>query len=150
MADIHHEIKVRAAPEDIRAALSSAAGLESWHGGRVVSTEEGWRFEFADGAPTFRWAVQPAGSADEIVWRCMHGPGDSVGTEASFKISAADKGRTLVEFAHRGWPHAGGNFRKCNTQWAILLHHLRDYAETGKPAPALKAPAQIDSGEQTP
>jgi uncharacterized protein YndB with AHSA1/START domain len=141
MADIHHEIKVRAAPERIREALSTAAGLESWHGGRVVSADGGWRFEFADGGPTFRWAVRPAASADEIVWRCVQGPGDSVGTEASFKISGADEGRTLVEFAHRGWPHTGGNFRKCNTQWAILLHCLREFAETGKAAPALKAPA---------
>jgi hypothetical protein len=141
MADIHHEIKVRAAPESIREALGTAAGLESWHGGRVVSADGGWRFEFADGGPTFQWTVQPTGSPDEIVWRCAQGPGDSVGTEASFKISAADKGRTLVEFAHRGWPHTGGNFRKCNTQWAILLHHLREFAETGKAEPALKAPA---------
>jgi uncharacterized protein YndB with AHSA1/START domain len=141
MADIHHEIKVRAAPERIREALSTAAGLESWHGGRVVSADGGWRFEFADGGPIFRWAVRPAASADEIVWRCVQGPGDSVGTEASFKISGADKGRTLVEFAHRGWPHTGGNFRKCNTQWAILLHCLREFAETGKAAPGLKAPA---------
>jgi len=140
MTEIHHEIKVRAAPERIRTALGTAAGLESWHGGRIVAENGGWRFEFADGAPTFRWAVVPTGSADAFVWRCVEGPGDSVGTEASFKISAADKGRTLVELAHRGWPHTGGNFRKCNTQWAILLHHLREYVESGNVAPALRAP----------
>ena len=141
MADIHHEIKVHASPEQIRDALGTVKGLESWHGGRIALADGAWRFEFADSAPTFRWAVERSGSPDEFLWRCIEGPGDSVGTEASFKISPTDNGRTLIEFAHRGWPHTGGNFRKCNTQWAILLHHLREFVETGKAAPALKAPA---------
>ena len=141
MVDIHHEIKVHASPERIRDALGTAKGLESWHGGKIGSADGAWRFEFAGGAPTFRWAVERTGSPDKFLWRCIEGPGDSVGTRASFIISAADKERTLIEFAHRGWPHTGGNFRKCNTQWAILLHHLRDFVETGKAAPALKAPA---------
>jgi Activator of Hsp90 ATPase homolog 1-like protein len=138
MAEIHHEIKVRATPEKIREALSSIASLEAWHGGTVTAMDGALRFEFADGAPTFRWSIEPAKSGREIVWRCLEGPGDSVGTEASFTISNADKGRTLVEFVHRGWPHTGGNFRKCNTTWAILLHHLRQYVESGKADPALK------------
>jgi hypothetical protein len=107
----------------------------------VTVADGAWRFEFADDAPTFRWAIEPGKSGNEIVWQCVEGPGDSVGTEASFKISDADKGRTLIEFAHRGWPHTGGNFRKCNTRWAVLLHHLCKYLETGKADPALKAPA---------
>jgi hypothetical protein len=141
MAEIHHEIKVRSAPDRIREALSAKASLEAWHGGRVTAVNGAMRFEFADGAPTFRWAVESTKSGNEIIWRCLEGPGDSVGTEASFKMSAADKGRTLIEFVHRGWPHTGGNFRKCNTQWAILLHHLRQYLETGRADPALRAPA---------
>jgi hypothetical protein len=32
MAEIHHEIKVRAAPDRIRDALTSGAGLRAWHG----------------------------------------------------------------------------------------------------------------------
>jgi hypothetical protein len=91
MVDIHHEIKVHASLERIRDALSTVKGLESWHGGRIVSAAGAWRFEFADGAPTFRWAVERTGSPDEFLWRCIEGPGDSVGTEASFKFSAADK-----------------------------------------------------------
>jgi len=140
MAEIHHEIKARAAPDRIRKALSNPAEVEAWHGGRVTSAEGVWRFEF-DGAPTFRWKVEPLESGADIIWRCLEGPGDSVGTEAVFKFRPAGDGRTLVEFVHRGWPHAGGNFRKCNTQWAVLLHHLRQFAETGKAAPALRAPA---------
>ena len=140
MAEIHHEIKVRATAERIREALMSATELQAWHGGRVTVAGNALRFEYADGSPSFCWAIQPDKSGKGIVWRCLEGPGDSVGTEASFAISAGDKGRSLVEFVHRGWPHTSGNFRKCNTQWAILLHHLCRYLETGKADPALRAP----------
>jgi len=140
MAEIHHEIKLRAAPARIRETLSNVADLEAWHGGKVSLVDGVLRFDFADDGPTFRWAVERTGP-DEVLWKCVQGPGDSVGTEASFKISAADKGRAIVEFVHRGWPHTGGNFRKCNTQWAVLLHHLRQFLETGKAEPALKAPS---------
>lgn len=106
----------------------------------MIAAGDSVRFEFANGAPTFRWAIETGKSGKEVTWRCLEGPGDSVGTEASFIISSGDKGRLLLEFEHRGWPHAGGNFRKCNTQWAILLHHLRRYLETGTADPALRAP----------
>jgi hypothetical protein len=105
----------------------------------VTASGNTLRFDFRDGAPTSSWALE-ATAPDEVVWRCVKGPGDSVRTEASFKISPADSGRTLVEFAHCGWRHTGGNFRKCNTTWASLLHHLRQFLETGTPSPALAAP----------
>jgi hypothetical protein len=140
MVDIAHEIKVHAPPQKIRQALSTQSDLEAWHGGRVTSTDGELRFDFADGTPTFRWAVQPGASADEITWRCLQGPGDSVGTAVTFRISPADKGRTLIECTHTGWPHTGGNYRKCNTLWGVLLHHLRQFLETGQHGPALRAP----------
>ena len=58
MAEIHHEIKVRAEPDRIREALTSPTSLEAWHGGRVTVANGALRFEFADGAPTFRWAAR--------------------------------------------------------------------------------------------
>jgi uncharacterized protein YndB with AHSA1/START domain len=140
MSQIEHEIKVKASAEQITQALTNTAQLEAWHGGKVTAVPGGMRFDFADGAPTFEWAVDASRSPREIIWRCVRGPGDSAGTDVSFKISPADKERTLVELIHDGWPHTRGNYRKCNTQWAILLHHLRAFLETGKPGPALKTP----------
>lgn len=129
MAEINHEIKIKASREKIREALRRPKELEAWHGGCVTESDGALRFDFED-APTFRWSVQQP-SADQISWRCIEGPGDLVGTEASFTLSDADKDRTLIEFVHRGWPDTGGNFRKCNTHWAALLHQLRRHVETG-------------------
>jgi uncharacterized protein YndB with AHSA1/START domain len=140
MSQIDHEIKVKASAERIAQALANPEQLEAWHGGKVTAVASGWRFDFVDDAPTFEWAAQTCRFPGEVTWRCVHGPGDSVGTTVSFKISPADKGRTLVELVHSGWPHTGGNYRKCNTLWAVLLHHLRAFVETDKPGPALKAP----------
>jgi hypothetical protein len=139
MPTIDHEIKVHAAPDRILQAVSAAEDLEAWHGGRVAVSGGMLRIDFGDGAPRFSWALD-ASAPGVVVWRCVEGPGDSVGTEAVFKVSPTNGGRTLVEFAHRGWPHTGGNFRKCNTTWAILLHHLRRFLETGTPSPALARP----------
>ena len=72
-----------------------------------------------------------------VQWRCTRGPGDSVGTTATFTIAPVGE-RTLLELQHAGWPGTHGNFRKCNTTWGVLLHHLRDYAESGDAAPAFE------------
>ncbi len=58
------------------------------------------------------------------------------GMSIAYTIADGPLGRTLVEHVHAGWPGTHGNFRKCNTTWGVLLHHLRDYVETGNAAPA--------------
>ncbi|MBV9358595.1 MAG: SRPBCC domain-containing protein [Chloroflexi bacterium] len=135
---IEHEIKLAAPPADCLRALTSTDALRAWYtpdtdgdaaaGGTI-------RFQF-DHAPTFRWQVLDAGPTT-VRWRCIEGPGDSVGTEAVFTLSATADGRTLVELAHAGWPNRAGNFRKCNTLWGHLLGRLQNYVQTGVAAPAL-------------
>jgi len=138
MAEINHEIKIAAAPEKVFAALTKAEGLKGWQSAHVEgdgSHSKPWRFEFAE-RPTFRWEVTESVSPKRVVWRCVEGPGDAVGTGVTVQLSGADRGRTLVEFAHTGWPGTDGNYRKCNTYWGVLLHHLKQYVETGVPRPA--------------
>jgi uncharacterized protein YndB with AHSA1/START domain len=140
MAEIHHELKINAPRERIFEALTTEQGLKSWHSAQVDSDEalgHAWRFVHT-GRPTFRWQVAECSAPTHLVWRCVEGPGDSVGTTVSFRLSKADDGRTLLELAHAGWPGAAGNYRKCNTYWGVLLHHLRQYAETGTPRPAFE------------
>jgi hypothetical protein len=58
-----------------------------------------------------------------------------VGTTATFLITPHGD-RTFLELKHSGWPGTHGNFRKCNTIWGVLLHHIQQYVQTGTPAPA--------------
>ncbi|MDT5335356.1 MAG: hypothetical protein QOD90_861 [Mycobacterium sp.] len=135
---IDHEINVAATPEKVFAALTTQDGVKGWHALNAEGTGEvgsEWVFPFAD-HPEFGWAVTASDATSKVVWRCTRGPGDSVGTTATFTVTATSDGRTLVELTHAGWPGTHGNFRKCNTTWGVLLHHLRDYVETGDAAPA--------------
>jgi uncharacterized protein YndB with AHSA1/START domain len=136
--EIDHEIRIAAAPEQVYAALTTRDGLVGWHNPTVTGTGDvggEWVFAFAD-HPEFGWRIVESTAPTRVVWECTRGPGDSVGTTATFTLSATADGRTLVEHVHAGWPGTHGNFRKCNTTWGVLLHHLRDYVETGDPVPA--------------
>lgn len=137
MPEIDHELKIDATPEQVFAALTTLEGIKGWHtptatGSGAVGSE--WLFTFAD-HPDFGWEVTESDTPSKVVWRCTRGPGDSIGTTATFTVVAAD-GRSKIELQHAGWPGTHGNFRKCNTTWGVLLHHLRDYVETGDAAPA--------------
>lgn len=139
MAVIEHEIKVRASQDVVFAALSTPAGMRGWHsidvqGSGAVGSE--WHLRAA-GAPDFVWLITASQPNTLVAWECTAGPGNSVGTTAEFQLSETPDGRTLVVQSHRGWSDPGDNFRKCNTLWGGLMHHLREYVETQEQAPAL-------------
>jgi hypothetical protein len=137
MADIKHEIKIDAAPQAVLQALTSASELTKWHTSRTENKngkDETFTIYPKDG-PTFEWKVLKPDSRT-VEWQCVAGPGDSVGTTARFELSPLSDGRTLVEFSHSGWPDTHGNFRKCNTLWAVLLFHLQKYLSTKQAGPA--------------
>lgn len=139
MARIEHEIKIGATPGSVFAALSTLAGMRGWHsidveGSGDVGSE--WHLRSA-GVPDFVWLITASQPDTLVAWECTAGPGDSVGTTVEFKLSPTVDGRTLLEQSHGGWPDTGGNFRKCNTLWGGLMHHLKQYAETQSPGPAL-------------
>jgi uncharacterized protein YndB with AHSA1/START domain len=138
MADIAHEIKIKAPRDRVFDALATLDGLRSWHTTRTegsVGVGGVLQFESA-GNPKFRWEITRLDAPKHLEWKCVEGPGDSVGTMVRYDLSDTTDGRILVELAHSGWPGTHGNYRKCNTLWGILLHHLKMHAETGRRDPA--------------
>lgn len=132
---IDHGLKVDATPEQVFAALSTPDGIRGWYTPGATGTGEAgseWVFPFAD-HPEFAWEITESDASSRVAWRCTRGPGDSVGTTATFTVVPAGA-RTLLELQYAGWPGTHGNFRKCKTTWGVLLHHLRDYVETGSAA----------------
>lgn len=111
--------------------------MAKWHTSKIEGgAKKGEMFAAhpKDG-PVFQWKVVTA-EPSMVEWQCVKGPGQSVGTTARFRFTEANDGRTLVEFTHSGWPDARGNFRKCNTLWAILLFHLQKHLHTQGTEPA--------------
>lgn len=132
-----HEITINAPISRVHSALTTKEGLQGWNtkhatGSGLLGSE--WVFEYK-GKPSFSWKIVSL-EPNRVAWTCTAGPGDSVGTTAEYVLSAKADGRTLVEFKHDGWPSTDGNFRKCNTLWGVLLHHLAKYVETGTVNPA--------------
>ena len=138
MADINHQIKIKGPQQRVYQALATPSELSKWHTAKIegnggvggvlrIQPQEG---------PAFEWKVTKDVPLQTIVWHCVKGPGNSAGTNVQFQLSSTVDGRTFVELAHSDWPDTGGNFRKCNTLWAILLDHLRKYTETQKTDPA--------------
>jgi uncharacterized protein YndB with AHSA1/START domain len=125
--DIQHELKIHAPRARILAALTEQAPLGRWQGAKVTEGEHEWRLEYPD-ATRFRWKVIES-SPTRVAWQCLEGPGQAIGKKASFTLSENGDTATLLEFAHTGWPGTDGNFRRCNTRWAILLHQLQQEAE---------------------
>lgn len=137
MPEITHEIKVEGTPAQVFDALTTIDGITAWQTPHATGTGDvgsRWEFAFA-GRPSFVWEVR-ASDPTRVEWLCIEGPGDSVGTTAVFEISETGDDRTLVVLTHSGWAGTDGNFRKCNTIWGVLLHHLSQAVRTGTPAPA--------------
>lgn len=137
MAAIDHEIKISAPCESVHQALTTLEGLRSWktsdvEGHGAVGSQ--WKFRFP-GPTDFQWRIALS-EPDRVLWECTDGPGDAVGTSTVFTLQPTADGRTLLTCQHAGWPGSHGNFRKCNTTWGVLLHHLKTYVETGQSAPA--------------
>jgi len=140
LAGVHslkHEIFISADTETVRAALSTAEGLQGWNTPLVDGSGEigtVWNLKYS-GRPEFSWRIDQD-DAEEILWTCTKGPGDAVGTTVAFSLSATEDGRTRVRVTHGGWPHDEANFIKCNTIWGALMDHLREYVESGVADPA--------------
>ena len=131
---LRHAVNIKTDAARVHAALTTLEGLKGWTMADVSGGGGKWTLKYATG-PTFVWSVAEQG-ADRIVWKCIEGPGDAVGTSVSFTFGKTPHGRVQLAFAHSGWPHQQGNFEKCNALWGMMLHHLRGYAEHGKTAPA--------------
>ena len=127
MADIHHELKIRAPRAKVIESLTTLGGLERWNQASVSGGDGEWAVAYPDG-PTFRWKVVET-SSHKIKWHCEGGPGNAKGTEVDFDLSECGESCTLVRLTHRERSKDDPNQDKCNTLWGILLGRIQQQAE---------------------
>jgi uncharacterized protein YndB with AHSA1/START domain len=133
---IEQEIALRAGAKKIHEALVTKQGLLGWNSSDVSgpgTIDSEWILRYPGGVG-FAWHVDRADDLT-VFWTCARGPGNSVGTTVEYILKPLEDGRTRVFVTHAGWPDTEGNFTKCNTLWGGLLHHLKDFVESGKPTP---------------
>lgn len=138
MADILHQLFIRANPTQIYHALTDKKGLMHWWT-REVNIEPMvnsiGQFSFDHGQTEVRLKIVKLMPNRSVVWHCLQGFPEWEDTQIAFDLEATREG-CLVHFSHRGWRRTTGAYPKSNFDWAKYLVSLRNYLEKGKGFPA--------------
>lgn len=138
MASSTHRIRIHAKPEAVFQAISTDSGMKGWYTANVTgSFSEGGTaiFRFPNGE-SFEWKTTKVIPGKEVQRECTAGPGVAKGTKVVWTVEDKGDGDAVVLLEHTGWPEGHDALATCNTLWGIILGHLREYAEAGKPVPA--------------
>lgn len=138
MADILHQLPIRASVSQVYHALTDQKGLSHWWS-RSVSAEplvnSILQLTFDHGNTIVRLKVVKLIPNRSVVWHCISGYPEWEDTQISFDLEATKEGM-LLHLSHRGWRRTTGHFAKSNFEWAKYLVSLRNYLEKGKGFPA--------------
>ena len=114
--------------------INSIEGLRQWWTPQTTgSTEVGGVLEFRFDAPGPDMKVLESNN-NRVVWECIGGPEEWIGTTVAFDVTEADD-QTHLMFKHANWPNESPFFYHCSTKWAVFLLSLRSCLETGKGMP---------------
>jgi uncharacterized protein YndB with AHSA1/START domain len=137
MAEILMQMDVDAPADRIWSALSSPEGLRGWwttHADVDASARDVDQLSFPDAPITWDLRTEDAAEGKRLRWRCVGGPPQWIGTDIAFELDGTD-GATRVRFDHTGWREADEMVRIVTFGWGQILPRLKQYAETGSPAP---------------
>ena len=128
MTDLYHQITIEAPVERVFAALTSEEGLRAWWtDDSVVDSRLGGmaEFGFMRRSVVFNMRVDALDSPHRLVWFCVGGPPDWVGTRISFELSAPEAGKTVVSLLHADAHSEAKAIAERNTTWGCLMRQLK-------------------------
>lgn len=133
MFTIHHQIGIKAKPEEVYLALSTAEGVSGWWSRAAGDFEAGGEFKmyFGDITASFQVLQQNPG---KVAWQCLEADPQWQDTQIIFELKEAD-GQTFVNFKHECWSEESELYAHCTTKWAVFLLSLKSLVETGKGSP---------------
>ncbi len=136
MAEIRHNVVIKASPEKIFDAITTQQGLENWWAKQTTARPEvGFVNVFTFGTFRNEMEVTVLIPNKRTEWKCLKSIEDWVDTSISFDLQEKD-GRTVLRFAHSGWRTDSDVFAGCNHDWGRFLISLKSLCETGTGAPA--------------
>jgi uncharacterized protein YndB with AHSA1/START domain len=138
MPDIAMQVDTTASPEATHRALTSTDGVAGWWTTRnETQGVEGQvdRFWVPDAPISWDMRVEQSDPGKLVAWRCVGGPPEWIGTEVRWTLEPTGSGGTLVIFDHTGFAEVGTMFRIVTLGWAQILGRLKQYLDTGQPAP---------------
>jgi uncharacterized protein YndB with AHSA1/START domain len=138
MADIRHRIGITAPAAEVYEALTALEGLADWWTREVKGqSSPGSELEFYFGNPD-RGAVMEVVEltpASRVVWRCVRGPEEWVGTILTFELTEDGSGETVLMFTHADWSEPVPFMHHCSTKWGVHLIGLKLGLEGGTASP---------------
>jgi uncharacterized protein YndB with AHSA1/START domain len=132
MSEIKHLLHIAAPREIIYEAITTIKGLCGWW--TLQTTGEcnpGGIIQFRFGTLGNDMKVITLKPNEWVLWECMAGPDDWLGTRVTFQLSES-AGKTLIRFEHAGWKNANDFFAGCTFTWGRYMESLRQYCQTGK------------------
>jgi uncharacterized protein YndB with AHSA1/START domain len=134
MTDLNHRIFVEAEPREVFDHVATGEGLSRWWTPSVRA--EGptdiarYTLGFDGGDTTAALETDTRQPPDEVVFECVDGIEDWVGTRLVFRLEPTEGG-TFVGFNHEGWENTDWYFAACNTVWGHLMFVLKSVVEAG-------------------
>ena len=143
MADIRHRVGVYASQKKVYETVSTIAGLSQWWTRDVRGdADKQLEFYFGGDKPGAVMRVAERVPFERVVWECVDGPGEWVGTTLTFDLRPGPKEEeTVVKFTHTDWREPVEFMHHCSTRWAQFLIGLKTGLEGGgwQPHPVMPA-----------
>lgn len=137
MAEILHELFIKATPAKVYHALTESKGIANWwtrHVQMEARLNSIAQFSFEHGQILLRMKILRLIPNKAVVWHCVGGQAEWEDTQIYFELLPTRDGTTL-QFGHRGWKRTTGLLPRCSFDWARYLMSLRAYLEKGKGYP---------------
>jgi uncharacterized protein YndB with AHSA1/START domain len=140
VAEIKHQINVKAAPEKVYAAIATQAGLRRWWTADTEADEKvGGKAEFGfdKRGTVFRMKIEKLDPGKRVVWSCHGDNPEWAGTVLTWELTPEDDDTTL-RFTHSDWKAITDLCAICNSTWGELMYRLKNYVEGRNPGPLWK------------
>jgi uncharacterized protein YndB with AHSA1/START domain len=136
MAEIRHNVVIKAAPEKVYNAITTQEGIESWWCKNTTAKPElGFVNVFIFGKFRNEMKVTVLTPNKKVEWECIGSIEEWVGTTISFDLEEKG-GNTILRFTQGGWRAVTDTFASCNYDWALFMKSLKSFCETGVGTPS--------------
>jgi uncharacterized protein YndB with AHSA1/START domain len=137
MPEIIHTVQMNASPARVFGALTDRGELRGWWmRGLRADDELQHLVDFRlDSTISVKMRVAELTDGKRVVWHCVGGCPDWIGTEVTFELLAQgdEDDETLVRLEHRKWRETTGSIGISSAKWALFLFSLKAIIES--PAP---------------
>src|SRR5688572_29729224 len=103
MAEIRHNVVIKARPEKVFNAITTQEGLENWWTKQTTAKPEvGFVNIFTFGKFRNEMKVSTLVHNKKVEWKCIQSIDEWIDTNISFDLEEKE-GKTILRFAHSGW-----------------------------------------------